>query len=126
MIRGIRGATTVRDNDSEEIIDHSYNLIKEMIDANDVKAEDVVSVLFSATPDLNQAFPAKSLRKLKGWTFVPVMCMQEIDVPDSLGKCIRVMMTVQTKAGQEEIEHIYHHEARKLRPDLKVLGGEKA
>ncbi|MFC7060450.1 chorismate mutase [Halobacillus seohaensis] len=119
MIRGIRGATTVETNDSEELVSRSHELIADMVHQNNVKAEDVASVLFTVTEDLNATFPAKSVRKLEGWTYVPVMCMREIPVPDSLGKCVRVMMTVNTSSKQNEIEHIYHQGATVLRPDLK-------
>ncbi|WP_173916300.1 chorismate mutase [Halobacillus sp. Marseille-Q1614] len=119
MNRGIRGATTVEVNDAEQIVTRSYELVRDMVHQNDVKPEDVVSVFFTVTEDINAAFPAKSLRKLEGWTYVPVMCMTEIPVPDSLGMCIRVMMTVNTSLEQDKVEHIYHHKAKALRPDLK-------
>ncbi|WP_082233994.1 chorismate mutase [Halobacillus massiliensis] len=119
MNRGIRGATTVEKNDAEEIVTRSYELVRDMVHQNDVNPKDVVSVFFTVTNDLNAAFPAKSLRKLEGWTYVPVMCMTEIPVPESLGMCIRVMMTVNTERDQDKVEHIYHHEAIALRPDLK-------
>ncbi|SEA61717.1 chorismate mutase [Thalassobacillus cyri] len=124
MIRGIRGATTVENNDKEEIIERAYEMMVDLISANQVEAEAVVSVLFSATVDLNQAFPAKSLRQIEGWTYVPVMCMREIEVPDALPKCIRVMVTVQTERNQDQVEHIYHYGAKKLRPDLQESKGE--
>ncbi|PBB05461.1 MULTISPECIES: chorismate mutase [Salimicrobium] len=125
MIRGIRGATTVETDDATEIVSRSYELMKEIVEENRISAEDVTQVLFSATADLNAAFPAKSLRYLDGWKYVPVMCMREIDVPEGLSRCIRVMVTVNTTAEQKEINHIYHHEAIKLRPDLKEEGGAK-
>ncbi len=119
MIRGVRGATSVRANQAEEIVERSFQLMKEIVNVNHIKPEHVVSVYFTATEDLNDAFPAKSLRKLEGWTHVPVMCMREINVPNSLTRCIRVMVTVQTDKNQKEIQHIYHHEAKQLRPDLQ-------
>ncbi|MFC7320692.1 chorismate mutase [Halobacillus campisalis] len=119
MMRGIRGATTVQENEAEEIVSHAYELVADMVHQNNVDANDVVSILFTVTEDLNAAFPAKAVRKIEGWTYVPVMCMQEIPVPGSLGKCIRVMMTVNTSAKQEEVHHVYHYGATVLRPDLK-------
>ncbi|WP_117169361.1 chorismate mutase [Paraliobacillus sediminis] len=118
MIRGVRGATTVVHNEAEEILTHTKQLVNEMIDANHIKPDTVSNVLVSVTSDINATFPAKPIRELKGWMYVPVMCMQEIDVPGSLEKCIRIMMTVNTEQSQEEIQHIYHHDAKKLRPDL--------
>jgi chorismate mutase len=120
MIRGIRGAITVERNEAEEIVDATETLLKEMIRANDVTASDVSFVLISVTEDITAAFPAQALRRLEGWTYVPVMCMREIPVPNSLPRCIRVMMTVQTTKKQEEISHIYLRDAVTLRPDLSL------
>jgi chorismate mutase len=118
MIRGIRGATTVGKNEETEIIEATKQLLIEMIEANGIQAEDVVSVFISVTKDLFATFPAKALRKIEGWTYVPVMCMQEIPVPNSLEKCIRIMMHVETSVLQKEIRHIYLNNAVVLRPDL--------
>lgn len=120
MIRGIRGATTVTNNDASEIVDATEELLREMIRANDVKASDVASVLISVTDDLTAAFPAQALRRIEGWTYVPVMCMREIPVPGSLQRCIRVMMTAETPKAQEEVVHIYLRNAVQLRPDLSL------
>ena len=118
MIRGIRGATTVSENDEEQIITATKTLIEEMVNKNNVHAQDISHVLISVTDDINAGFPARSLRQFDGWTYVPVMCMKEIDVPGSLSLCIRVMMVAQTDREQQDINHIYHNEAIKLRPDL--------
>ncbi|WP_440898152.1 chorismate mutase [Amphibacillus sp. Q70] len=118
MMRGIRGATTVKENNEVEIMDHTRQLVVDMIEKNNVSATDVTSVLVTVTADLNAGFPAKPIRELPGWQYVPVMCMQEIDVPHGLPRCIRVMMTVETDLDQKQINHIYQHEARTLRPDL--------
>lgn len=118
MIRGIRGATTVFSNEASEILKHTEELVQDLIVKNNIESEFVASVLVSVTADLNAAFPAKAIRELPGWELVPVMCMQEIDVPGSLSNCIRVMITLNTKKEQKAIIHVYHHEAKKLRPDL--------
>ncbi|WP_138416976.1 chorismate mutase [Aquibacillus sediminis] len=119
MIRGIRGATTVAQNNEAEMLDHTQQLIEEMVHANQVEPSDIASVFISLTADLNATFPAKALRNIgREWTYVPVMCMKEIEVPNSLEKCIRVMMTVNTEHSQQAIHHVYHYEAKKLRPDL--------
>ncbi|KKE79346.1 chorismate mutase [Oceanobacillus caeni] len=118
MTRGIRGATTALANDEKEILDVTKNLLEEMIEENRVQAHDVSHVFISVTKDLTATFPAKVLRTIEGWKYVPVMCMAEIDVPNSLERCIRIMMVTNTTTPQEEIHHIYHNEAVKLRPDL--------
>jgi chorismate mutase len=125
MLRGIRGATTVERNEELAITQATEELLREMIKANDVKASDVAFVLISATDDLTAAFPAKALRNIAGWTYVPVMCMREIPVPHSLPRCIRVMMTVNTTKQQEEVRHIYLREAVQLRPDLSLTGKDE-
>lgn len=118
MNRGLRGATTVLQNEENQMIETTRLLIEEMVAKNNVQPTDVSHVFISVTKDLNAGFPAKALREISGWTYVPVMCMAEIDVPNSLPKCIRVMMVVNTTEEQEKIQHVFHHDAVKLRPDL--------
>lgn len=120
VIRGIRGATTVTENREDEIIEATEILLKEIIEQNKIEANMVASIFISVTEDITAAFPAKAIRLINGWTFVPVMCMREIPVPSGLPKCIRVMMHVNTMVPQEEINHIYLRNAITLRPDLKV------
>ncbi|PEY30355.1 chorismate mutase [Bacillus cereus] len=118
MIRAIRGAITVEHNEAEEILTTTERLVKEMTIENEVCPTDIVSVLISTTADVNACFPAAALRGLDGFTYVPVMCVKEIDVPHALQKCIRVMMTVMTKKLQHEVKHVYLERATILRPDL--------
>lgn len=118
MIRGVRGAITVKEDNEAEIISATEKLIRQMIEENQIKADQVASILFSVTEDLITTFPAKAVRGIEGWRYVPVMCMQEIPVPTSLKKCIRVMMHVNTNTVQEEIMHVYLEGAEILRPDL--------
>ena len=87
---------------------------------NQVDPERVVQILISATQDIHSVFPAKALRQFEGWTYVPVTCMQELDIDGGLKKCIRVLMTVQTDVKQEDIQHVYLEEAVTLRPDLQL------
>lgn len=124
MIRGIRGATTVNENTEEEMMRETKKLVLEMVKENNVKPEDISHVLFSTTEDLNAAFPAKVARQMPGWTYVPVMCMREIDVPNSLPKCIRIMMVVNTSLKQDEIKHVFLNNAIVLRPDLVNKEGD--
>ncbi len=122
--RGIRGATTVKENNAEEIIQQTKLVLKEMIDSNNVKPENVSHVFISATKDINAVFPARALREFPGWTYVPVMCMAEIDVQNSLKSCIRIMMVVNTDLAQDEIRHVFHNEAVTLRPELVEKRGK--
>lgn len=118
MFRGMRGATTVDRNTEEAILSATEELLAKMIETNQIHSDSVASILISTTEDLNATFPAKALRKLEGWTYVPVMCMREIPVPGSLKSCIRIMMHVNTEKKQNEISHVYLREAKVLRPDL--------
>ncbi|GKV65684.1 MULTISPECIES: chorismate mutase [unclassified Sporosarcina] len=118
-VRGIRGATTVEQDDAQEILSSTEQLVLEMAETNGFEPEDIASVIVSTTVDLKAAFPAKSIRSIEGWAYVPVMCTHEIDVPGSMRKCIRVMMNVNSEKKQHEIQHIYQNNAVQLRPDLQ-------
>lgn len=124
MIRGFRGATTVTGNVESEIMNETKKLVLKMVETNRINPEDISHVLFSVTNDLNASFPAKVAREMNGWTHVPVMCMKEIDVPNSLPLCIRVMMVAKTDLQQNEVQHIFLNEAIKLRPDLVKKEGD--
>jgi chorismate mutase len=116
VVRGIRGATTVSHNSAEEIIAATKELLEKMAEVNQLDPAVLISIIFSATPDLNAAFPAAAAREL-GWTAVPLFDTVEIDVPGALPRCIRVLMHVQMEQKQK-VQHIYLREARQLRPDL--------
>jgi len=118
--RGVRGAITAESNTREDILRAARQLLALMIRRNDIEAQDVAFAIFSVTPDLNAEFPALAARQL-GWLEVPLLCTNEIDVPDALGRCIRVLVSWNTTKSQREIEHIYVKEAVKLRPDLADL-----
>lgn len=119
-LRGFRGAITVETDKEESIVSATERLVREMIAQNNIQADDVASVWMTLTEDLISAFPAKALRNIDGWKYVPVMCSREIPVPGSLAKCIRVLMHVHTTKAQEEIIHVYLEKAKTLRPDLNL------
>jgi chorismate mutase len=120
MLRGVRGAITIEENIESEIVKATERLMHEVILTNDIEAENVASVFISVTEDIDAAFPAKALRNLEGWTHVPVMCMREIPVVNSLKHCIRAMVHINTDKTQTEINHVYLENAVSLRPDLKA------
>lgn len=122
--RGIRGATTVSENDAGLMISETKRVLEEMIKENNVKASNVSHVFISVTDDLNATFPARALREFPGWTYVPVMCMAEINVVNSLKSCIRIMMVVNTDQKQEDVHHVFQNDALQLRPDLVETRGE--
>jgi chorismate mutase len=116
-LRGIRGATTVESNTSEEILEATTELLSALIEANELQVDDVASAFFSATQDLNAEFPALAARHL-GWSHVALTCMQEMYVPGSLPMCIRILMHVNTNKRQDEVRFVYLRGARALRKDL--------
>jgi len=89
-----------------------------MVEANHVAVADIASIVFTVTPDLTAAFPARAAREL-GWKHVPLLDAQEVPVPGSLPRCVRVLMLWNTARSQEEIQHVYLRDARSLRPDLQ-------
>jgi chorismate mutase len=129
MIRGVRGATTVTENTSDAIFEATKELLVEMLGANDIcqnantptleELEEVCSIMFTVTHDLNAAFPAEAARNGLGMKFVPLLNALEIQVPNRLERAIRVMMHINTNKAQRDVKHIYLRGATVLRPDLE-------
>ncbi|HZV76847.1 MAG TPA: chorismate mutase [Candidatus Babeliales bacterium] len=117
VFRGIRGAITTDADDSASIARATKRLLAEMTRRNAIELDDIASVLFTVTSDLRACFPALAAREM-GWTWVPMLHACEIDVPGALGRCIRVLMHVNTTRAASEIEHVYLDGATVLRPDL--------
>lgn len=118
--RGVRGATTVEANTREDILRGTRQLLALMIRQNGIEPADAASAIFTSTHDLNAEFPALAARQL-GWLDVPLLCTNEIDVPGSLRKCVRVLVNWNTSKTQQEIVHVYIKDAVRLRPDLSDL-----
>ena len=118
--RGVRGATTVTNDDREEILLATRQLLALLIRQNGNDTEEIASAQFTVTKDLCSEFPALAARQL-GWIEVPLLCGYEITVEKSLPRCIRVLLHWNTDKPQSEIQHIYLHDAVKLRPDLSAL-----
>jgi chorismate mutase len=117
MVRGLRGATTLEADTVEQVTARSQELMRQIMVRNDLCEDDIVSVLFTATADVNSAFPATAVREI-GFGAVPLLCAAEIDVPGSMPLCIRVLLHVHTTKTKEEIHHVYLHGAQGLRDDL--------
>jgi len=113
----IRGAITAI-NTREDILAKTEKMLRAIIEENDIKNEDIIPILFTATKDLDKVYPAVAARSI-GITRAALMCMQEMYVEGSLEKCIRVMVTVKSDKAQSEACHVYMGEAERLRPDLK-------
>lgn len=122
--RGVRGAITAKENTPQAIITASQTLLRGLVEANGISFQDVVSIIFTTTPDLDAAFPAEAARQM-GWHEVALLCAREMPVESDLSHCIRVLIHWNTKKEAHEIVHLYLGEAQKLRPD-RAAGGEKA
>ena len=117
-IRGVRGATVAEQDQPQNIIDATRELLLAMLEANPVmRPDDIASAIFTVTADLSSAYPARAARQL-GWDSVPLMCAREIPVPGSLARCIRILLHWNTEVTQSDIHHVYLGEAASLRPDL--------
>ena len=112
--RGIRGATTVESNTKEAIVAGTKELLHELIEANDIQQEQVATVIFTTTRDLNAEFPAVAARQI-GWTDVALLCSHEMDVPDALPSCIRILLLVNTERPPQELSNVYLRGAVNLR-----------
>ena len=117
ICRGIRGAINVDSDDADAIGAATRELLEQIVAANDLQVKDIASAIFTATPDLNTAYPARTAREM-GWVNLPLLCMQEMAVTDSLPHCIRVLVHWNTDLPPEQIRHVYLGKAQALRPDL--------
>ena len=116
VLRAVRGATSVREDTSEAIRERTAELLGEVLSRNALAADDLVSIIFTATEDLTADFPAVAAREI-GLSAVPLLCTREIPVVGALGMCIRVMVHCYAPP-ERTIRHVYLHDARQLRMDL--------
>jgi len=114
---GIRGAINVESNTEPAVLAAARQLLQEMAAQNQLEPSDLSAAFFTVTQDLNAAYPARAAREM-GWDLVPLMCMQEMNVPGSLPLCLRVLLLWNTEKTQDQVHHVYLGSARALRPDL--------
>jgi chorismate mutase len=113
----VRGAITCDENTKEEITERTQRLVTEMMARNDIAHDDLVSLVFTCTEDLNAAFPAAGARAI-GLGDVPLMCAREMSVPGALPMVVRILMHTYTDHARNELHHVYLEGARSLRDDL--------
>ena len=116
-VRAVRGATQLEVDEREHLLERVAELITAVLEANDLSTDDLISVLFTVTPDLSSEFPAVAGRQV-GLVDVPLICAQEIDVPGALPRVVRMMLHTETPRSREQVQHVYLHGAVALRPDL--------
>ncbi|MBN1978066.1 MAG: chorismate mutase [Anaerolineae bacterium] len=115
--RGIRGAVCVETNDAAAIVAATREMLEHIVADNDLAVEDIACVIFTATPDLDTAYPARAAREM-GWMTTPLLCEQEMAVKSGLPHCIRVLLLWNTDLPADRVRHVYLGKARALRPDL--------
>lgn len=116
-VRALRGATTCDLDDPTQITERTVTLLQEMFTRNGVDHDDLISILFTTTHDLTSSFPATAARTI-GLGDVPLLCAQEIPVPGSMPRCIRVLAHLETERSRSELHHVYLEDAVSLRDDL--------
>ncbi len=117
QMRALRGAILCEENTKEEIVTRTAKLLHEMLGRNEVRPEDVVDIIFTATDDLTKEFPAAAARQM-GLTHVPLLCARELSIENATERCIRVLMHFYTRKQPHELRHPYLEGARQLRTDL--------
>jgi chorismate mutase len=116
-VRAVRGAIQIDDDTREQILEGAAELVRTMLERNELGAEDIISIVFTATPDLTAEFPAYAARLL-GLTDVPLLCATEIAVPSALPRTLRLLAHVETDRSRAELRHVYLRGAAALRTDL--------
>jgi len=115
-LRAVRGAISVERDEPTAIYEATRSLLSAIVARNAIGTDDIISVIFTVTPDLRTAFPALAARQM-GWLDVPLLCTMEIPVPGALERCIRVLLHVETTRPRADVEHVYMRGAETLRPD---------
>ena len=116
-VRAVRGAIQVDADTRDDVLEGSAELVKAVLERNGLSPDDVISILFTATPDLTAEFPAYAARLL-GLTDVPLMCASEIDVPGAMPRVLRLLAHVETELDRSALRHVYLRGAAALRTDL--------
>ncbi|MDP7579323.1 MAG: chorismate mutase [SAR202 cluster bacterium] len=113
-VRGIRGATTTRENTRNAIVDATRDLLEKIVSANDLILDDIAAVIFTTTEDLNADFPAQAARQM-GWEHVALLNSHEMKVPNSQTMCVRTLLLVNTEKNPQDIVNVYLRDAENLR-----------
>ena len=116
-VRAVRGATQVDEDDREQILTATTELLEEVLHRNGLEPDDLISVVFTATPDLHAEFPAYAARQM-GITDVPLLCAAEINVPGAMPRVLRLLAHVETQRPRADLRHVYLRGAAALRTDL--------
>lgn len=118
MIWAIRGAITIEENSIEAVKNGTLELMTELIRTNDLREEDVISIFFTSTKDINVVYPSVFVREDLGWSSTPILNFEEKEIIGSLSLCIRVLLHVSTNKDKLQMKHVYLRRAKALRPDI--------
>lgn len=116
-VRAFRGATQLSADTKEEMRSAVVELLKEILSVNSLGHEDLISILFTATPDIQSDFPAAGVREF-GLVDLPLICAQELDIKGALPRTIRLLIHANSSLSRAQISHVYLRGAAILRPDL--------
>ena len=116
-VRAVRGATQVDEDERQQVLDAVTELLQSVLERNGLDPDDLISVVFTATPDLRSEFPAYAARQM-GITDVPLLCATEIAVPGAMPRVLRLLAHVETDLPRAEVRHVYLRGAAALRTDL--------
>ena len=116
-VLALRGAITLERDEKDHLLERVERLLGEMLERNEVDHDDLISILFTATPDVHSAFPALAARRM-GLGDVPLICAQELDIDGGMPLCVRILVHLQTDRTRGELHHVYLEDARGLRDDL--------
>ena len=117
-VRAIRGATQLEADEREHLLERTSELVHAVLERNGVLAEQLISIVFTATSDITSEFPAYAVRRL-GITDVPLLCARELEVAGAMPRVVRLLAHVETDIPRGAINHVYLHGARGLRTDLR-------
>lgn len=116
-VRALRGATTLDEDDRDQMVERTQELIHALFDRNGLVEDDLVSIVFTATADISSGFPALAAREA-GFVHTPLLCARELEVEGGIPRCVRVLVHAYTSRTKDELRHVYLHDARQLRQDL--------
>ena len=116
-VRAVRGATQLDSDEREHLLDRVAEMVRGVMNANELAVDDFISIIFTATSDLTSEFPAYAARQL-GFHDVPLVCARELEIDGSMPRVVRMMAHVETPRTREDITHVYLHGAAALRRDL--------
>ena len=119
-VRAVRGATQLESDTREHMLERVAEMVRDVMESNDLVVDDFISIIFTATSDLVSEFPAYAARIL-GFDDVPLICARELEIEGSMPRCVRMMAHIETDLSRADVTHVYLHGAANLRRDLNKV-----